>query len=538
LDKKLVGAQQQPQFTPVGDEMRAASFKKPTLKTPAAPSSKQTAPDGKVSNKTQSASSTARISPPDVVVQRAASTGATSPEKSKPLPYWGSAAPATSAEKDTTRPGQGALRVNREAESRKSPSVGVGLTEEEIKILESRKNMTQEEYAAHKKQHQQEYKKQQSEKKKQEAVAKKKGLTPADKAPIRTSFPAREDTKASSLKRPAPETSTSSASGRETVSTPLRDTSSSGKSSSARRESFDTTSSSTSNKDSTMHTKPLATGATAKTPSSTAKKTNALTSATKTVSTQSKGDKAPAKAAKKAVPPTTPAARSEKPLKGTTPGQASSNKSSPPAAAASTAKKATPSATPGSGNTKSTKAATPAPAASKKSSTPAPTLASAKKAEPKSSAPAKAPPPPGPYSRTLSELRADIAKIHGSYEKPTQTPLSRVKQGQKPLAFEVEDDDDEESEDDDSDDDDEEEYFAKLASKAPVQSGPQQVDIESDSDESDESSDDSDDKPAITNKTTKAGTQGKGTAKGKISSTSDPSIRDASVDSDDESDDE
>ncbi|KAK5064210.1 hypothetical protein LTR84_000043 [Exophiala bonariae] len=107
--------------------------------------------------------------PPSVSVEIVEQTAVPSSPVSKPLPNWGSE--STTVEKpQRSVPNQThSLTVDNNSNSRKSPSVATGLTLEEIKIMESRQNWTQEQFAENKKKQQLEAKHYAAEQKKKEA---------------------------------------------------------------------------------------------------------------------------------------------------------------------------------------------------------------------------------------------------------------------------------------------------------------------------------------------------------------------------------
>ncbi|KIV94361.1 hypothetical protein PV10_02134 [Exophiala mesophila] len=100
----------------------------------------------------------ARPGPPSVTVNLAKEAVATS--KPPKTPSARSSGPATKfqGEVSSSNPKSNRLAVDDRTEARKSPSVPIGLTEEEIKIMKSREGMTKEEYEADKRRKQLEQK--------------------------------------------------------------------------------------------------------------------------------------------------------------------------------------------------------------------------------------------------------------------------------------------------------------------------------------------------------------------------------------------
>lgn len=109
--------------------------------------------------------------PPTINVERVEGPTAPSIPISKPPPESGPASTTVEKTKTPVSDQRQSLTVENRSESRKSPSVAVGLTEEEIKIMESRAGMTQEQYDAEKKKRQLEAKHYAAEQKKKELGA-------------------------------------------------------------------------------------------------------------------------------------------------------------------------------------------------------------------------------------------------------------------------------------------------------------------------------------------------------------------------------
>lgn len=109
--------------------------------------------------------------PPTINVERVEGTPAPSSPISKPLPKSGSASTTVEKTNPPVSDQRQSLTVENRSDSRKSPSVALGLTEEEIKIMESRAGMTQEQYDAEKKKRQLEAKHYAAEQKKKELGA-------------------------------------------------------------------------------------------------------------------------------------------------------------------------------------------------------------------------------------------------------------------------------------------------------------------------------------------------------------------------------
>jgi hypothetical protein len=108
--------------------------------------------------------------PPAINVEQVEETLVPSSSPPKPLPNWGSTSTAADKKKSPIQDQKQSLTVENRSESRKSPSVATGLTEEEIKIMKSREGMTKEQYEAEKKKRQFEAKQLAAEQKKKEAT--------------------------------------------------------------------------------------------------------------------------------------------------------------------------------------------------------------------------------------------------------------------------------------------------------------------------------------------------------------------------------
>ncbi|KAK5460879.1 hypothetical protein LTS15_002942 [Exophiala xenobiotica] len=157
--------------------------------------------------KTSEAGKTARTnaSTPDIVVNHAEEDAARSKLPPKLIPHWGSGPATLNKESSIEQDHTNSLSADKSSGPRKSPSVPIGFTEEDIMIMKSREGMTNEQYAADKKRKQAEAKKQAEEQKKKSAgVFRRESTgqpstisTPSAKANNRKSVPAEATAKSS-----------------------------------------------------------------------------------------------------------------------------------------------------------------------------------------------------------------------------------------------------------------------------------------------------------------------------------------------------
>ncbi|OAG45439.1 hypothetical protein AYO21_00073 [Fonsecaea monophora] len=115
-------------------------------------------------------------SSPTVVFHTSQSSRDTADLSKTPLPNWGSEPAAANKRGSSVTDKVSGVKDDKEADS-KTSSFGLGLTPEEIRILESRKGMTKEQYEADKKRRQLEAKKTAEGQRKQGAATKKKATT-------------------------------------------------------------------------------------------------------------------------------------------------------------------------------------------------------------------------------------------------------------------------------------------------------------------------------------------------------------------------
>lgn len=129
----------------------------------------------------------AKESVSNTVVQRAPKDDTQTHALTKPVQNRGSEETSLSGKKKSpTQTRSDLLTVNKQTESRKSPSIGMYLTEEELKIMKSREGMTKEQYEAEKKRKKRESQKRATEQKRQEAASKQKettNISSAEKTP-------------------------------------------------------------------------------------------------------------------------------------------------------------------------------------------------------------------------------------------------------------------------------------------------------------------------------------------------------------------
>ncbi|KIX97665.1 uncharacterized protein Z520_06443 [Fonsecaea multimorphosa CBS 102226] len=336
----------------------------------------------------------------------------------KPLPNWGSAN-AAADKRSPSRSVVGGEGVAKEVDSGKNSSAHLGLTPEEIKILESRKDMTKEQYEAEKKRRQLEAKKIAEGQKKQGAASKKKPTTDrswVDKSvePQRSKSsepkPAGTLTKSKTPKShstendsPIPANKTTRPAATDDIEEPKQGTTSSGsaKANSVRRESSSTT--------------------------------------------VSKSQIADSK-----VPPKTPA---KVPTK------------SPSVKSSTVSKTPRPSVPPQPTGGRATSSSVAG-----RSSTPAPPIAKTGESKAVGKTPAKTPLPARKPTLETAKRLVDLHEVVRSANKAAKSVgdsmlsrLNAAKQKQKPSIFTVDDDDDdEEEESDDSEDDDKEGEVKKV----------------------------------------------------------------------------
>ncbi|KAJ9606270.1 hypothetical protein H2200_009231 [Cladophialophora chaetospira] len=453
--------------------------------------------------------------PPDIVVQRVEQGAGASPALPKPLPQWGSDTATIPAKgKYTAKDSKGTLDVDEHDDSRKSPSVGIGLTAEELKTMESRKNMTKEQYEAEKKRKQQEAKKQAkqvvtkksqttdkpaTDKKTQAKEAQPedpKPTTISTKSKVRKSLPS-EGRSQVSLQRSA--TGSSVATSEDGGSKSSTKSLTGGNAKVVRRESTGASSSQASNAGSAL---PLRTPGKviAKSPSV----TSATTSKTAKPAQQKKAEATPAKAPTKS--PSVTSATTKKTQKSTFQPESSSQQSKANKTPTAVTKKPAPA---GSSTTKANSKAPGNP-------------------------PAKTSQVTKPYKLTLGELHQTLRSGNNPPEVNKGGLLSQTKQIQKPV-FVVEDDEEDEEASDSSE---EEEEKPKVAAKAgnKVQIVVQKKQPLEDDDLDEEESSESESKKKKTSKDKQV--PPKTTAQGKVAGRPDPSIRDKSISSDDEDEDE
>lgn len=91
------------------------------------------------------------IEPPTINVEQMEQTLVPSTPAPENLPHWGSATTIVEKTKAPIQDQRQFLTAENPSELRKSPSIALGLTDEEIKIMKSREGMTQEQYDAEKK---------------------------------------------------------------------------------------------------------------------------------------------------------------------------------------------------------------------------------------------------------------------------------------------------------------------------------------------------------------------------------------------------
>ena len=530
VTKKLVDAQKRPQSAKPGKEHtqvpEGGSSTKATMKTSHGSASKQNTSTGTAKGmvKEQEAGGAASSTTPNIAVQRAEQSGQSSPALPKSLPKWGSGGPAVNPKgKSAGGSNNDNLSVEQRDELR-SPSVGAGLTAEEIKIMESRKNMTKEEYEAEKKRKLRESKKEQ---RKQEAVAKKKPTvdqTSSNKIPNANVSTVAETKPAEAVsKKHAPESLPAMVASRQSLERTPTQTSNArsgtgdtklatesvhvGKDNTVRRES------SFSKPSDSAPMLPPKTPASATTKSASVK--SASTTKTPKPATQlEKAAKTPNTVSKKSTPAPTskPAAQQEKVAK--TPNTVS-KKSAPASASKATGQQG--------------QATTSSDTVSKKS-----TPVSTSKPDSKSitNSQVNTPQAARPYKQTLSGLRAGLLSANNKPEAQKGTLLSRIKGSQKSPSFHIEDEDDEDEESDSSDE--EEQKPAVVSRPVATQSKttvPSKQRLSSDEDSEDDDDDQESSDEEKDNKKSK-------NSKTKTLGRPDSQIRDKSVELDDEDEDE
>ncbi|KIW71939.1 hypothetical protein PV04_00165 [Phialophora macrospora] len=511
LKKNVVDEREKPTATPGGQAKKAVavgSSQKAQLKTPNGGSSKQNASTGSREKTVKVLPATNQVSSPpqSIVVQRGQEQAGSSSGPTKPLPNWGSEAPFPVVNEQTAAKGrEDRLNVDKQGDSRKSPSIGIGLTAEEIKTMESRKNMTKEQYEAEKKRKQQEARKQAAAAKKMPATDQslvnqgRKASEPQveDVGPATTSTrnKPRKSLSSEEHQRPSPQAKTTDVSVVTSQTgkskTPTMN-STPGGATSIRRESTGASSSKTSNAE---HMLPP------KTPAKTATKTPP---------------------AKSAITNKTPKPSAQQSNAAIRPAKTSSKSPSVKSMALSKTPKAASQQSPAEGTlNKVTKK--PAPASSTNTKTNAKVVTNIQ---------SRTTPAAGPYNQRLSDLHEVVRSAKKAPEPSQGTLLARIKQSQKPPVFEVDDEDEDESES--SDDDEKPQAAAKVvATPNKIKTPNKQRPLEDEEDD-DSSSQNENAKPAANGRLLLAGRNVKGKPTSTPSGRPDPTIRDQSIESDDE----
>ncbi|OAL33887.1 hypothetical protein AYO20_06898 [Fonsecaea nubica] len=347
-------------------------------------------------------------SSPTVAFRASQSNHDTADLSKAPLPNWGSEPAAANKRGSSVTDKVGGVKDDKEADS-KTSSFGLGLTPEEIRILESRKGMTKEQYEADKKRRQLEAKKTAEGQRKQGAAATKKKTT-TDKPSVDKGDGPRIS------KTPEPKPAVTLANTRTSKSLSFQEES---------PDPADKVTRPDSTKDSEKEKASISGKA------ASVRRESSSTSFSKSESTEPK------------VPPKTPAKASTK-----SPSVQSStiSKTPKPSADAHSSEQAKGSVT-------------------RRSTTPAPAAKSESKI---GKTPAKTPQPKKPTLGTAKRL-VDLHKVVRSASKVSkaaaESVLSRVnaaKQKQKPMTFTLGDDDDDDDDDDDESDESEEEEAEKV----------------------------------------------------------------------------
>jgi hypothetical protein len=514
LNKKVVDEQKRPTATPGRQTKQAVTVdasQKSQLKTPNGGPSKQNASAGSREKIVKKLPSTNQASSPSqsIAVQRVQEQAGSSSGLPKPLPNWGSESPFPVVNEQSAAKGrEDRLNLDKRDGSRESPSIGIGLTAEEIKTMESRKNMTKEQYEAEKK-------RKQLEARKQAAAAKKKPTTPdvalvnqarkatepppedTELATTSTKSKARKSLSSEEHQKPSPQgkaTDVSVVTSETGQSKSSTMNSSPGGAKPIRRESTGASSSKTSNTESMLPPKTPAKAATKNPPAK-----SAITNKTpKPSAQQSNGAMRPAK-----TPSESPSVKSM--TLGKTPKAAS--RQSP---AEGTLNKVTKK---------------PAPASSTSTKTTAKAVTNTQ---------SRNTPAPGPYNQRLSDLHEVVRSAKKTPEPNQGTLLARIKQSQKPPVFEVDDEDEDDDESESSGDDEKPQAPVKVVATQKKPNAPnKQRPLEHEEDD-DSSSQDERPKTATNGRLLLAGRSPRGKPTRTTSGRPDPSIRDQSIESDDE----
>ena len=511
VNKKLANQQKKPQSETPGKKNKTLAVQNSSQKTTKGP--KGVGPDGQ--GQKQAAAGHASSSQPNIILQSAEQEVHSSPALTKPLPNWSSDTPSAPTKKKLgTSSKEESLSVGQHEDSRKSPSVGVGLTAEELKTMESRVHMTKEEYEADKKRKQQEAKKQA----KQAKAGKKNSVTEnaaLEKAPNAKEAhaeghkPAAVSTKNKACKSPSSEEGSNASLPRSATdssivtsdtgeSKPSAKASTSGKAKAMRGESTGASSSQASEADSMPPPK---------TPAKTAAKRTSVTSASTSKTTklpqQSKAE--------------------------TTPIPAPSKSSSVQSVASSKTPKPTSQTKPSSQQSNADK--TPKTVTKK----PAPSGSTSTKLDPKSAGKpqVKAPQSTRPYDQRLSDLKKTIHDKNKAPKVNKGSLLSQIKQTQTPSGFQLDDDDEEEDSESSDDEEEKPKTSTKVAAKLVATTTRKKPALEDDDEEtSSEEEENAKNKKGINCRSLPLSAS----AKEKASGLPDPSIRDKSIESDENED--
>ncbi|OQU95991.1 hypothetical protein CLAIMM_02136 [Cladophialophora immunda] len=405
----------------------------------------------------------------------------------KPLPNWGSDRAAVDKRGSSVTVVVGGARDDKQADSGKNSSSGLGLTPEEIKIMESRKGMTKEQYEADKKRKQLEAKKNAEGQRKQGAAAKKKPTT--DKSSVDKS------TAAHRSKTPEPKTAPTLT--KKTPKSPSID------------DESPTQSDKTKRPDAAKDSEEPREGTNPSSPGE-ANSIRRESSNTSLSRVQVAGHKVTPKTPAKA-PPKYPSVKSS-----------TVSKTPKPSVRAQTTESATSSSV--------ARKSTPAPAAKTESKV--------------GKTPAKTPQVRKPTLETAKRL-IDLHEVVRSANKASKavagSVLARVNpavQRQKPSVFNVDDDDDDDEESDESEDDDEEEVKVVAAIRKTPLAGSQKQNHDNSNDSSSSTSSSSSEE--VGTKASEKSTTGNRTsqAKGKWFGRPAPSKRDPNASSDEDEDDD
>ncbi|KIX00297.1 uncharacterized protein Z518_10436 [Rhinocladiella mackenziei CBS 650.93] len=430
----------------------------------------------------------AMVSALSLVAHRSEKREAQDSSTTKPLPNWGSDQNGVADRVSSVQPQPQpeSFTAGKQGESRKSPSLPMGLTEEEIQIMKSRAGMTKEQYEAEKKRKREEAKKQAAELQRKKAVTAKRESTVKPSTEKDSKGRSATPTDSVSMKeKPREIVSTDDTSKRTGKSTTLKHTS-------------DTPS------------EKAKSASSSKTPTANKTEPKRRESSTTSSSQPRKSDaslplKTPAK-----MPTKSPSAKSSTTHKSAKPsGQQQSESKAP----STTSKISTPA--PSSSQTKPS-----APYAPKSAST---SMTSRTPQRQGNVALSKA--------KSLSELRGIMRKEE---ESSTKAPAVEIKANQKRSLLNLSSDDDgEETESSDDDDDDDGKEAAAAEKKAKQESSSSSSSSTDDEDEDEDESEEEDE-------TDDAKTKAKPRAKPRPLGQPDPSIRDRIVEpgSDDDEDDD